>query len=324
MRLRLAATVSLLAAAAAFDAAASAAEEYDAVDLRMTGVVGLIDIETADVDRVSVTFEPGEGLAAAPQFAVREGELHVTQLSDGARRMVWAECRDPESAPEMRFIDRPHRFWGRAPNSFRRSSGDGDPGVALNEFHPVADYGRWVIRVPAAGKVTVAAGGVTGRIGDVAELDLEVGYCGDVAVGDVAGDARIAISGTGDVMAGAIGGALTASVNGVGDIGAGRVAQGLDAQINGVGDIEVAAVEGGDIDAAIHGAGDIAVLAGEAERLRATIHGVGDVSFRGVAFQVDSEIYGAGDIYVNEVQGGVNGQSMGAGRVHVLRDERPS
>jgi hypothetical protein len=280
---------TLAAAGVAAPGVARAQESYDAVDVQLTRVVGLIEIETGGVDRVSVDHDPGDDLVDAPDFEVRDNELRITQLP----RHADISCRSRGQGLEME--------------------------VGRGGYHPIEDYGRFVIRVPEGAKVEIEEGGVTGTIGDVGELELGLNSCGDITAGEVAGDAEIAVNGSGDVRVGAVGGAAEVAVNGSGDVAIGPVANGLEAAINGSGEVEIASVEG-EIEAAIRGSGDVTIGGGHATSIEAAIMGSGDVRFEGVADNVELSSFGSGDVYVAEVTGEVNTAAFGSGQVHVGRD----
>lgn len=293
--MRLTATVVFLAGASAlaFAIAGSAqtgsAETYDAVNLDLVRVVGVIEIRTGGVDRVSVEYHPGDGLVDPPRFDVDGDVLEITQLS----RRDDISCRSRGEGLQLR--------------------------VERSGFNPIADYGRLVIRAPADTEVRIRGGGLSGAIGDVGALDIGVNSCGDITVADVAGDASVAVNGSGDVEVGAVGGMLHAAVNGSGDLGIGAVAGGLNAAINGSGDIAIASVTG-DVHAAIHGSGDVAIGGGQVGSLDVAIMGSGELRFDGVAENVSLSAMGSGDIYVAEVTGDVSSSAFGSGRVHVGRD----
>ncbi|MGD2133485.1 MAG: DUF2807 domain-containing protein, partial [Maricaulaceae bacterium] len=262
------------------------AEDFDAANLTLSRVVGIVEIESGGVDRISVDYDAGAGLIDAPEFEVEGDELVIRQLG----RFTRTSC----------------------------SSRGGRMTVSVNRSgrHPVEDFGRFVIRVPAGAEVSVEGGLVQASIGDTGALDVGVDGCGDVVAGNVAGDAGLAVNGPGDIMVGDIGGHLDAAVNGSGDIETGAVMEGVDAAINGSGDIEVAAAHGA-IDAAIRGSGDIAFFGGEADSLDVAIMGSGDVTFDGVAGSVDLASFGSGDVNVASVTGNISRAALGSGSVNV-------
>jgi hypothetical protein len=261
-------------------------EEYDARDLEIERFVGLLEVETGGVEKISAVWEPGEGLLDAPRFEVGGSKLSITQL--GRRDDV--DCRGGDEDVEVRVEGR-----GR---------------------HPIADYGRLRVRIPEGAHVEIGGGAVVGTVGDVGELSLGLSSCGTIAVGDVAGDAELAVNGSGDLDIGSVGGRLSIAVNGAGDIVVGPAAESLEAAINGSGDIEIASIAG-DIEAAINGSGDIHVLGGSARRVEAAIMGSGELRFDGKAENVELAAFGSGDVYVAEVSGDVTTSAFGSGRVHV-------
>jgi hypothetical protein len=280
--------VSSLALAAAASAQSST-ETYDAVDLHLERVVGLIAIETGGFDRITVEYDAGDGLVDAPRFEVDGDTLEIVQL--GRRNDI--SCRSRGRGLQLR--------------------------VERGDYADLADYGRFVIRMPADSKVHIEGGAISGTVGDVGELELGVSSCGDITVGDVAGDASVAVNGSGDVVVGNVGGALSTAVNGSGDVEIGAVADGVDAAINGSGDVSIASVNG-DIDAAIHGSGDVTISGGQVRSMDVAIMGSGELRFDGVAENVSLAAMGSGDVYVAEVTGNVRSSAFGSGRVHVGRD----
>jgi hypothetical protein len=287
------AALALGAAAEAQGEAAGLSESFDAANLELVRVVGAVEIETGGVDRISVDYDPGEGLLPAPDLAVEGDTLRITGLS----RWTDISCR------------------GR----------DGELLIEVEDAgrNPIADYGVWHIRLPEGARVEISEGAVDGVIGDTGSLDIDVSSCGDIAAGAVAGDVSVAvngsgsleveavagalsvaINGSGDVTTGPVGGAAAVGINGSGDVEtasadgglliaingsgevvSGAVAKGLDVAINGSGDVEIASVTG-DIRAAIAGSGDIRILGGEVETLEASMRGSGDIAFEGAAKRV--------------------------------------
>jgi hypothetical protein len=281
--------VSALALTAAGSAQSGAEQSYDAENLRLERVVGLLDVRTGGVDRVTVEYDAGDGLVDEPRFEVRGDTLEITQL----RRRDHVSCRSRGRNLQL--------------------------SVERSDYEDLADYGRFVIRIPAGARVEVVGGAINGAIGDVGELELGVNSCGDITVGDVAGDASIAVNGSGDVRVGDVGGELDTAVNGSGDVEIGVVGGGLDAAINGSGDVQIAAVNG-DIDAAIRGSGDVSIAGGQVRSMEVAIMGSGELRFEGVAENVSLAAMGSGDVYVAEVTGDVRSSAFGSGRVHVGRD----
>lgn len=265
---------------------AAHSESYDAEKLRLIRVVGLLDIQTGG-DRITVDYEPGSASIQAPEFDVDGDTLEITQL--GRRDEVNCRSRDDRLQVEI--------------------ENDG--------YNPLEDYGTWRIRIPAGASVEVGGGSLSGSIGDVGELSLGMSSCGDITVGDVAGDADLAMNGSGDIIVGNVGEKLSVAINGSGDIKVGTVGGEISAAINGSGDIEVASLNGGDLNAAINGSGDVRVLGGEASNISAAVMGSGDVSFAGVAQRVNLSAFGSGDVYVTDVSGPVRSSAFGSGRVHV-------
>ena len=229
----------------------------------------------------------GEHLVDAPEIKTEGDELTIRQLGDFSR----TSCRGGHDKLEIKL----------------GHSGD---------YHPLASYGRYVIRVPAGAKVHIGGGVVAGSIGDVGELDVGQDSCGDLKVGEVAGKAEAAVNGSGDIVVGSIGGGLRAAVNGSGDIKVGAIKGDLHVGINGSGDVVAASLEG-DIDAAIRGSGDVTVHGGHASAVKASIMGSGDVRFEGVAADVDLSAFGSGDVYVAQATGTVKKASFGSGDVRI-------
>lgn len=133
---------------------------------------------------------------------------------------------------------------------------------------------------------------------------------GDIKGGDIAGDAALVLQGSGDIEAGRIGGAAELSLRGSGDIDVNEVAGALEAQLMGSGDIEIDEVSG-PVEASLRGSGDIKIDSGRAERFQATLAGSGDIDFGGIAVNPELTTRGSGDIDVDRFEGRV--QTSGDG-----------
>ena len=150
-------------------------------------------------------------------------------------------------------------------------------------------------------EVKVSAGdAVYGDVGRSTDLDLNNRGCGDWTVGNVAGRARLDVTGSGATRAGSAGAAEVA-VAGSGDVVMREVRGPLNVGSSGSGGISVANLRG-PLTVRIAGSGDVKVDAGEASEVNVSIAGSGGVRFGGVARSLKASIAGSGDVSVAQVQ----------------------
>ncbi len=196
------------------------------------------------------------------------------------------------------------------------------------------DYPRLVISMPegtdlhvedSAGKLTVGdLGGAVrlksvsleAQIGDVTAAEIGVSGSGEIDLGEVEGDLKIAISGSGDVSVESAGGAASVAISGNGDVSAGTIGAGLQIAVSGSGDAAFESANG-PVSIVINGSGDIDVGAGRADPLAISISGSGDVTFGGVAVDPTISISGSGDVVLQSYEGSLRSTGSGSGDVTV-------
>ena len=192
----------------------------------------------------------------------------------------------------------------------------GARGVAVRGRGEIAydDLPQVVARVPM--QVKVAAGdAVYGDVGRSSDLELNNRGCGDWTVGNIAGRARLDVTGSGATRAGAAGAAEVA-VAGSGDVLMREVRGPLNVGSSGSGGISVATLRG-PLTVRIAGSGDVKVDAGEASEVNVSIAGSGGVRFGGLARSLKASIAGSGDVSVAEVRGPIVKHVFGSGEVRV-------
>lgn len=249
--------------------------------------IGVVEMRTSSRSDGSVSVDPGRGAVSAPDVETRNGTLVIKGESRRIR-----QCSTRNGRTTLRF------------------SRNGEP-VALSELP------RLTIEAPDSVALKVRGGAVFGEVGDLGVADIKIDGCGDLAIGDVANDAKLVINGSGDLSSGDVGGELTVVLNGSGDLMAGVVSGDLDTVINGSGDVEIDALSGGELEASIRGSGDVTVFGGTASSVSASIMGSGDAVFRGDAGDVSLTALGSGDVCVGSASGEVSRTRLGSGDIDV-------
>jgi hypothetical protein len=263
----------LLTLTAAATATASFAFAQDAPSVTIEDVVAEVRIVSGDTLQAEVS----NPLADHPiEIESRDGLLNIT-----APRIRSLRCRNEELTI------------------------NGDVRVDRDEL-PVL-----TIQAPQPLDVRIEDSAVTGALGDVADLELEQSSCLDIQVGNVAGNADIAHSGSGDLAMGDIGGALEFNKSGSGDSTTGRVAGIADIALSGSGDFTLAGSESLDF----RGSSSADVEIGETGDSLMRLSGSGDVAISDLSGDLDLATSGSGDLTIATINGDVRVQSSGSGDV---------
>jgi hypothetical protein len=175
---------------------------------------------------------------------------------------------------------------------------------------------RITIRSPMTLVVSRSGAGTT-NIGPAQTVDLDLGGCSAVVVGDVTETLNVEIAGSGDVQAGGAG-RLEASVAGSGDVVTGAIANGADIEVAGSGTVTIASLTG-ELSADAAGSGTITIEGGQIADAKIDVAGSGDVDISAPIQSLQTDIIGSGDVTVNGVVGDLQVDIAGSGRVSVER-----
>lgn len=147
--------------------------------------------------------------------------------------------------------------------------------------------------------------------------ELELKYCGDISLGDVAGEFALDSRGSADVEVGKTG-QLVANLKGSGDLTGGDSGDVL-IRSHGSADIELEHLAS--FEAKIHGSGDI--TAGNVDgTVDLASHGSGDVELGDVTGRLSYTGYGSGNLDISSVEGDIlEVESFGSGDIDISGGE---
>ena len=258
------------------------------------------------------------GAAAAATVELRNSVARVTVIPENRSDIKVEIVRANPSLPLiLRTQGDRILLDGKLDRRIRSCRGEGER--ALVNVRGVGDVGwsempQVVIRTPRAAKIE-ASGAVFGAVGRSDSVSLTNAGCGDWAVANVEGEARVALAGSGDTRFGSVG-SLWMRVAGSGDVAATVVKNGLDIRIAGSGSGNVGSASG-PLDVNLAGSGGVSINGGRATQMKVSVAGSGDVRFAGSADTLKARITGSGDIRVGAVKGEVSKAILGSGSIRV-------
>ncbi len=274
--------------------------------LSLSSFVGRLDIETGKYDKISVESVKGNYNVKPHRIIDLDGRQNLTSVSCN----TWN--KDDEDLVTLK--------------------------LAGEKSRPLEDFPLLKIKAPRNVRIEIKNSVIFGRIDDVSAADLDLGYCGDLVIGNISGSLRVNIKGSADLKTGQVDEALLV-LKGSGDVEMGDVAGGLTAENDGAGDIQARRIGGflsytgtgsgdfeaealnGRLDVDMKGSGDVTIDNGDADSFKVSVYGSGDMDFGGRVHQADITLKGSGDIYVYRIEGKVLKDSSGSGRISVGNEQ---
>ncbi|PHR60212.1 MAG: hypothetical protein COA43_07900 [Robiginitomaculum sp.] len=153
-------------------------------------------------------------------------------------------------------------------------------------------------------------------IGDTGPATIRISGSGDVEAGDFV-SADIRVSGSGDLDAGDIAGFVRIASSGAGDIELEHLGNGLEYSGSGASDLRIKSVSGGDLIIHASGSGDVDIKKGSVDKLDIRASGASDVRYGGTSNSAEARASGASDVYMHAPSGHLHTSDSGAGDVHV-------
>ena len=258
------------------------------------------------------------GLAQAATVELRNSVARVTVIPETRSDIKVEIVRANPSLPlivrtqgDRTLVD------GKLDRRIRSCRGEGDrSSVDVRRVGAIgwSEMPQVVIRTPRDAKIE-ASGAVFGAVGRSGSFSLINAGCGDWAVANVEGEARVSQAGSGDTRFGSVG-SLRMRVAGSGDVAATVVQSGLDIRIAGSGSGNVGSASG-PMDIGVAGSGGVSINGGRATQMKISVAGSGDVRFAGSADTLKARITGSGDIRVGTVKGEVSKAIMGSGSIRI-------
>lgn len=160
---------------------------------------------------------------------------------------------------------------------------------------------------------------ISGQVGDVGGVKMELFGCGDIVFGNIRQDLDASISGSGSLKVGNVGANVKSDVSGSGDIDISNIGGDLELSLSGSGDFKSGRIAGQtkieaagsssielasarNVEADIAGSGTVTINGGRGN-VRADISGSADLIHRGIAISPIVEISGSGDAKFSQIEG---------------------
>ncbi|MEL7201529.1 MAG: DUF2807 domain-containing protein [Pseudomonadota bacterium] len=292
---------------------------------------GRITLKLADVDTVSIN---------DPQAEERTEQAYVTRLRDGDNGVTFSMAgRAPLTDDDLRDFYRYQRDnRGESGNEILRSYLADAPAVTLTV--PMgADIAieRSIAIVGMAdpgtenagseqlklGHVKLGRGVIGATLGDLASGNITVGGIADVAIGNVDGALKGALSGSANFRAGTLGEARLV-LSGSGNIDTDDIKGHGDLILSGSGNLTVGAIAAApgkstgksteETSMVLTGSGNITAR-DVGQPVSARITGSGNITARNVGQPVSARITGSGNIGLDNVDGDISTQISGSGQI---------
>ncbi|MEO1150714.1 MAG: DUF2807 domain-containing protein [Pseudomonadota bacterium] len=273
---------------------------------------GRITLKLADVDTVSIN---------DPQAEERTEQAYVTRLRASDNGVTFSMAgRAPLTDDDLRGFYRYQRDnWGESGNEILRSYLADTPAVTLT-MPMGADIAieRSIAIVGMAdpgtenadseqiklGHVKVGRGVIGATLGDLASGNITVGGIADVAIGNVDGALKGALSGSANFRAGTLGEARLV-LSGSGNIDTDDIKGRGDLILSGSGNLTVGAI------AAAPGGSS----GKSTEETSMVLTGSGNITARDVGQPVSARITGSGNISLDNIGGDISTQISGSGQI---------
>ena len=267
----LAAVAVLIAAAAAARAQTPIAPTaYEATTLRISDLVGVLQVEVTEGESLVVTLHGRAELLDGIDVRVDENTLVIERSRS--------------------LLDWPQREVLRWRDQYPTVAVQVPAGTALEIDNMVGQAKIGDLKGP----LRLEAAWLSAEIGELSEADIELSGRGSLSLGRIVGGLRAELSGSGDLSAGAVGEAEIRK-SGSGDVRLGKIERGLSYEGTGSGDMTADSVRG-PVEVWINGGGNVRLLDGRAEPLRVRISGSGNFTLDGEAVNADLAVDGSGKI----------------------------
>lgn len=291
--------------------------------VKITNFIGTIDIKTGDYDRVRIVTKDGA------EYEKTDDGITI----DAGHSISRVRCRTRGDTIKIAIGKSKWFGWS-------------------NNWTRVDDYPNMVIHAPKNAHIDIDKSLIFATIGDVGSANIQVQSCGDLRLGDVAGDVELKVSGAGDVEMGTVGNAnlyvsgagdvsgeavqsLTARISGSGDlsledingftdikasgsgdVSVGAIADGLRYIGSGSSDLDVKSVGAGDINIKQSGAGDVDIDDGNIDTFQARVSGASDIHYGGTVKNADVHVSGAASISMRKPTEHHDQRISGAGSIN--------
>ncbi len=203
------------------------------------------------------------------------------------------------------------------------------------KYRPIKDYPTLTLSLPKDAELIIDDSILFAEKAlDVAGLDLDMGHCSRVVLGDVAGLAQVDVSGASKLTLGdsarmrleASGasalrlgdtGALTLDVSGASNIDMGNITGIAKIEASGASDLTVVSVTSENLSFDGSGASELRIDEGRIGGLKIRVSGASDTNIDADVTTADISASGASDVRIRSVSGGIDQSSSGASKVRI-------
>jgi hypothetical protein len=206
----------------------------------------------------------------------------VNLYEDGGNLKIDGGINDPDG-------DKCKGYYGQFNITWFKKNNSGEFGG----YEDLEDYPQLTIEAPKDTALVIRNSVPFMTAGDLGSVDANLGHCGKVNLGDIAGDVRANIRGSGDLSAGNIGNAVI--------------------NVRGSGDVEFE--DAGHVEIFISGSGDAEF--NNVRSAEVSVSGSGDVSFEDIDGPLSVESHGSGDFEAGDVNGDFVYDSHGSGDLEI-------